>query len=85
MLSGYDFESDELADLKSFLSKQIILDFIPNLKDIIIQVRSKKKIKLPDAIIAATAIYFDIPLISTDKGFNNIEGLKFFYTEPPAL
>ena len=33
------------------------------------------KIKLPDAIIAATAIHYNLPLLSADKGFKNISGL----------
>jgi predicted nucleic acid-binding protein len=34
------------------------------------------KIKLPDAIVAATAIYLDVPLTTFDSDFNKIADLK---------
>ena len=41
--------------------------------------RQKYLIKLPDAIIAATAIYLDMPLLTSDKIFKNITELKLIY------
>lgn len=38
-------------------------------------------IKLPDAIIAATAIYLDLPLLTFDTGFKAIPGLNLFILE----
>ena len=32
--------------------------------------------KLPDAIVAATAIYLDIPLVTFDTDFKKIDNLK---------
>jgi len=40
------------------------------------EVKQKHIIKLPDAIIAATAIYLDMPFLTFDKGFKNIPNLK---------
>lgn len=62
--------------LKSFLSECYIVDIEPNIKELTIDIRSKSKIKLPDAVIAATAIYFDLPLFTMDKGFNKISDLN---------
>jgi predicted nucleic acid-binding protein len=62
--------------LKGFLSECYIVDIEPAIKDITIHIRSKFKIKLPDAVIAATAIYFDLPLFTMDKGFNRITDLQ---------
>ncbi len=36
------------------------------------------KIKLPDAIIAATVLYLDLPLLTFDSDFVRIHGLKLF-------
>lgn len=44
--------------------------------DIIASIRTSYKIKLPDAIIAATAIYKNAVLISNDKDFEKITSLK---------
>jgi predicted nucleic acid-binding protein len=37
---------------------------------------SKYDIKLPDAVIAATALYLDLPLLSFDQGFKQVLNLK---------
>lgn len=84
-LSSPEFNDDEINQSKGFFSAQAILGYLPEIKDIIIKIRASKKLKLPDAIIAATAVHFDIPLFSSDKAFNNIPGLKFIYHEPPAI
>ena len=85
LLSGKDFYPDEMESIKSFLSKQTIYGYIPALREIVIDIRQQKKLKLPDAIIAATAIYLDVPLVSSDKSLMNITGLKLIYNEPPTL
>lgn len=62
--------------LKSFLSECYIVDIEPAIKEITIDIRSRFKVKLPDAVIAATAIYFDLPLFTMDKGFKKIADLQ---------
>jgi predicted nucleic acid-binding protein len=47
-----------------------------------VKLRAKKKLKLPDAIVAATALYHNLPLVSSDKSFKGVEGLDFIYYEP---
>ena len=63
----------------------IINDFISNCEVIAldekiilktIEIRKKYKIKLPDAIIASSAIVFGATLISLDSDFRNIKGLQ---------
>jgi len=41
-----------------------------------VKIRRGKKIKTPDAIIAATAIVHNLTLITGDGDFNNIKGLS---------
>jgi predicted nucleic acid-binding protein len=65
---------------------QVLVDFFDVAKiielngDIVtktIQIKQKNKIKLPDAVIAATALIIDLSLISRNmKDFKNINGLK---------
>jgi predicted nucleic acid-binding protein len=59
----------EKIQIDSLLSESTIIDINTEIKDIVISIRSEKTIKLPDAIIAATSLSFDIPLITSDKGF----------------
>lgn len=47
-----------------------------------IELRKKYNIKLPDAIIAATAIENDLTLITADKGFEKVEELKLTLIVP---
>lgn len=47
-----------------------------------ISLRQKHKIKLPDALIAATAISADLPLLTFDKGFTQITSLDIVLLEP---
>jgi hypothetical protein len=41
-----------------------------------IRIKRLKKIKVPDAIIAATAMVYDLPLLTSDKAFADIAGLN---------
>lgn len=76
VLSFPGITQEDTALLKSFLSECYVIDIEPAIKDITIDIRSRKKVKLPDAVIAATAIYFGLPLFSMDKGFEKIDQLN---------
>jgi len=45
------------------------------IKKITIGLKQKYNIKIPDAIIAATSIFLELPLITADKGFKIIKEL----------
>lgn len=56
-----------------------ILDLTNSIVDRSIEIRKKYKTKLPDAIIAANALVYDLILITRNNSdFKNIEGLKLF-------
>jgi predicted nucleic acid-binding protein len=77
-LLGYQGISAEEQDkVVAFLNDCIIIDITDSIKKATIKLKQSKKIKLPDAIIAATAIYLNIPLISADSGFENIDEIQF--------
>ncbi len=66
----------ELALLKKFTSISRIHPVTVDLVNTTIRIKQAKTIKLPDAIIAATAISHGLTLISRNKkDFRNIEGL----------
>ena len=67
--------TEKLRQLESMLASMRILDMNHRQKQIAIRLRQTKKMKTPDAIIAAAAIENDLPLLTADKGFNNIPGL----------
>ena len=85
VLSGKGLHPDDLQFAKQYLAEFDVFDYTPALKDTIISIRDQRKLKLPDAIIAATAIYLNIPFISSDKGFNNIAGLNLILHDPASI
>lgn len=75
---GYSFEtiSDE-NQTNDFINKCVVLQLDFNVVQTVIQLRKKHKLKLPDAIIAATAIVHNLTLITRNENdFSKITDLK---------
>jgi hypothetical protein len=53
-----------------------VVDISPAIKRKVIDIRQKVKLKLPDAIIAASAIVLGLPVVTADKQFEKIPGLS---------
>ncbi|MES2428703.1 MAG: type II toxin-antitoxin system VapC family toxin [Bacteroidota bacterium] len=69
---------DDLRIYQSFLSNSIIIGVDSDIIREAIRVRKTYKLKLPDAIIAATALINDMTLIAdNDKDFTLIPDLKY--------
>lgn len=77
LLGAQKLSPVEKIKLQELIADCIVFPFSDTIKNICFEIRQNKKIKIPDAIIAATAIYFDLPLLSADKDFNDIPDLKF--------
>jgi predicted nucleic acid-binding protein len=75
LLGKKDIASNEETAIHNLLSDCEILKFSTEIKDITIEIKKQFAIKLPDAIIAATAKYYDLPLVTADKGFKKLEGM----------
>ena len=69
-------------DLKAEIIVKYITDKDVNLLNRIILIRKKYKLKLPDAIIAATTMENNATLISSDAAFSKIFNLKFILIKP---
>ena len=68
---------DNYTVLIDFFEASNIFELTNDIVNKTIQIRQKQKIKLPDAIIAATALVNDLVLISRNiKDFKNIPDLK---------
>jgi len=73
------WNTDNLTEqnVKSFIADSNVLNITPDIIAQCIKVRKSKKIKTPDAIIAATALAWGYTIItSNEKDFTNIRGLK---------
>jgi len=62
--------------IDTLLESCFVIELSPSIKQIVKKIRKTNKIKLPDAIIASTAIYLDLPLVTYDSDFENIDELK---------
>ncbi len=63
--------------VKEFIADSVVLDISPNVIAHCIVLRKGKKIKTPDAIIAATALAYGYTIITNnEKDFAGIKGLK---------
>ena len=74
---GFNAPEQHYQLLANFMRDATILDLTNSVVDVSIDIRKKYKTKLPDAIIAATALVYDLILLSRNiSDFKNIKGLK---------
>ena len=71
----YITERDE-KNIENLLGEILIVDINKEIKDYTIDLRKRYKLKLPDTIVAATAIYLKAYLITNDKEFLRVEEVK---------
>ena len=67
--------------MQNIINECFVIEMNSEIKKKAIQIRQKYKLKLPDAIIASTAILYDLPFISADSDFKNIKELKLLFLE----
>lgn len=76
-LLSFNFTSiDEQTVMETFIDNSTIVDINNDIVAKTISIRKTEKIKLPDAIIAATAIVGNFTLITSDTDFKKINELK---------
>ena len=81
-LLGFHGISDEQRTIaREFISDSIVVDLNDSIKKITIDLRVKYNLKIPDAIIAASAFYLNLPLLSADRAFERISELQFLRYE----
>jgi len=73
LLGFHGLSTPDEKVLNSYLSQTRINGMNASVKIIAIGIRRKYRMKTIDAIIAASAIYFDLPLVTADKSFKKIK------------
>ncbi len=68
-------EADELV-IRDFLAKIQIVGLNQEIKDRTISLRKGRRLKTPDALIAATAIVYDTCVLTNDTQFQRIGELR---------
>jgi len=78
-LSYSNLSSNDKAVFAKMTNEAVVLnlDFQKQLLiDTVVDIRKTYRIKLPDAILAATALTYNLELLSNDKEFNKIGSLS---------
>ncbi|MDX1655057.1 MAG: type II toxin-antitoxin system VapC family toxin [Candidatus Competibacteraceae bacterium] len=86
---GYPYPEEPLAKAQRLLDALVEIELDATVVARTIQLRRHRKIKIPDAIVAATALYLNLPLVTRNiRDFRGIEGLRlinpFEDTENPS-
>ena len=81
LLSFPKLTPQEHSKIASLLNDVLILDFNTEIKRTAIRLRSKYHLGLPDSIVAASALFLNIQLISADKAFTRIKEIDFVLIE----
>ncbi|HEY8934688.1 MAG TPA: type II toxin-antitoxin system VapC family toxin [Cyclobacteriaceae bacterium] len=79
LLSKPGLSPENIKILKSLIDNCILVEFNHKIKSEAIKLRRQYRLKLPDAIIAATAKYLHLPLLTTDKDFNKIIDIELLF------
>ena len=81
LLSYRSITARERQQIKNFLSDFVIVNITDAIKDQTTEIKKNSHLKLPDSIIAATAIVLDVSFVTSDRQFKTIADLNLLYYE----
>lgn len=85
LLSFPDITRGELVKVEVFVKSWPVVEINTLIEDRAIAVRRKHRLKLPDSIIAATAMHLEIPLITADRAMERlVPDLEVLRVDPRA-
>jgi predicted nucleic acid-binding protein len=78
LLSYSELNENSEKELTEALKSCFVVDIELPIRKIAIDLRKKHKLKLPDALICATAIHLQLPLISADQDLQKVDELMLY-------
>ena len=75
VLGKYQITEPEKQTIAEVFDYCYVLEMDAQIKQYAINIKQQVKMKLPDAIIAATAIKYNLPLVTSDKDFRKVPNL----------
>jgi predicted nucleic acid-binding protein len=72
----------EAGEMRMLLSGLPIIGLTEPIKEAAISLKQIYSVKLPDAVIAATALCLNLPLCTADLGFNKIKEIETILITP---
>ena len=76
LLSYSSIEADEIKRIQNFVDDVTVVELKNPLKKETIALRKKYNLRVPDAIIAATALKLDCPLLTNDKKLLSVSEIE---------
>ena len=73
LLSSKRNTAELLSRKRALLADCTIIDVNARIKELVIDLRKRCGLKLPDCIIAATAIHLDLALVTSDNHFTRLK------------
>lgn len=81
LLAYKHITAKEQAQIVAFIKELKVININNAVKTAAIEVKKASQMKLPDSIIAATAISLQLSLVTSDKQFKTLKGLDVIYYE----
>lgn len=81
LIGVFSISKFQLSTSKELIKSCSVFEMNPKIKEQTILLKQKYKLKLPDAIIAATAIIYKLPFLTSDADFKNIKELNLIFLE----
>lgn len=76
-LMGFNGEPNELARIQKLIDGSVTMSIDEKIVKQAIPIRRQKRIKLPDAVITATAVVNNLTIVSrNEKDFKGLKGVK---------
>lgn len=82
LLSYHRLSEAERITIEDLLSQCTIIDINKEIKELTIKIRSTHRLKLPDAIVVATAQYLNLPLLTADKDLEKVSTVNIIIYQP---
>ncbi len=79
LLTFQKLNATEKEIIKKFISDCIVIGMNDEIKANTISMRVNNKLKIPDAIIAATSLYLKTPIVTADEQFKKVSDLEIIY------
>jgi predicted nucleic acid-binding protein len=79
LLCYKDLAEEDETGIKELLNESCIINIDMKIKEEAIELKKKNTIKLPDAVICATAVVNNLTLVTDDERLFNIEGLNVIH------